>query len=204
MGHGGATSDVRPLGGIPDICHNPRARTHKRVTGGERFVVGAPINFSVKVLTEDEWPVLRDIRLSALEDSPQAFLSSFAHEVAYNEGRWRREFVRGEWAVAVAADQVIGLLGATRESAMPSHECYLEYLWVWPETRRSGVASMLLRTALDRLRDSGVRTVWLWILDGNDSAMRLYQGFGFQSTNERQRLPADPARSEERLRLSLS
>jgi ribosomal protein S18 acetylase RimI-like enzyme len=168
-------------------------------------MAGAPISFGVKVLTEDEWPVLRDIRLSALEESPQAFLSSFGHEAAYDEGRWRSEFMRGEWLVVIAGDQVIGLLGATMEEpARPSHERYLEYLWVWPGARRSGVGSMLLRTVLDRLRDSGVRTVWLWILDGNDSALRLYQGFGFQSTNERQRLAADPARSEERLRLRLS
>jgi ribosomal protein S18 acetylase RimI-like enzyme len=168
------------------------------------FVAGAPTSLRVKVLTEHEWPVLRHIRLSALKDSPQAFLSSFAQEAGYDEGRWRREFVRGEWVVAVVHDQVIGLLGATREPAMPSHECFLEYLWVWPGARRSRVATMLLRRVLDRLRDSGVRTVWLWILDGNDSAMRLYQGFGSQSTNERQRLPADPTRSEERLWLRLS
>jgi ribosomal protein S18 acetylase RimI-like enzyme len=62
---------------------------------------------------------------------------------------------------------------------------------------------MLLRTVLDHLRDSGVLTVWLWILDGNERAMRLYQRFGFISTNERQPLTANPARNEERLRLSL-
>jgi ribosomal protein S18 acetylase RimI-like enzyme len=65
------------------------------------------------------------------------------------------------------------------------------------------MASMLLRTVLDRLRESRVQTVWLYILDGNDTAMRLYQRFGFQSTNEVQPLPNDPARTEERLRLRL-
>ncbi len=50
----------------------------------------------------------------------------------------------------------------------------------------------LLRTVLDRLRDSGVHTVWLWILNGNDPALRLYEQFGFQSTNQRQPLPDDP------------
>ncbi len=63
---------------------------------------------------------------------------------------------------------------------------------------------MLLRTVLDRLRDCGVRTAWLWILNGNDSALRLYQQFGFQSTNQRQPLPKQPGRYEERMRLLLS
>jgi hypothetical protein len=33
--------------------------------------------------------------------------------------------------------------------------------------------------------------------------MRLYQRFGFQSTDERQPLPDDPERSEERMKLRL-
>ena len=86
---------------------------------------------------------------------------------------------------------------------MSSQEGYLEYLWVAPEFRRSGVASMLLRTVLDRLEGEGVHTVWLFILDGNKPAMRLYQRFGFQRTNERQPLPDHPAGSEERMRLRL-
>jgi ribosomal protein S18 acetylase RimI-like enzyme len=159
--------------------------------------------YRVKVLTEQEWFRLREIRLSALNESPEAFLSSLAREAAYREEQWRAEFTRGEWAVVVTSDRAVGLVGATRESHMPVDERYLEYIWVAPGSRRSGVASMLLRTVLDHLRDSGVLTVWLWILDGNERAMRLYQRFGFISTNERQPLTANPARNEERLRLSL-
>jgi len=87
---------------------------------------------------------------------------------------------------------------------MSSRRCYLEYLWVAPRVRRHGVASMLLRRVLDRLRDSGVLTVELYILDGNDRARRLYQRFGFQSTNERQPIPGHPAGNEEKMRLRLS
>ena len=86
---------------------------------------------------------------------------------------------------------------------MPEQECYLEYLWVAPEFRRLGVGSLLLRTVLDRLRKSGVHTVWLYILNGNHAAMRFYQKFGFQSTNERELLPDHPAGSEERMKLRL-
>jgi len=123
--------------------------------------------------------------------------------VHYSEQRWRQEFMRGEWNIVIADGKEIGLLGVTRERAMPSQERYLEYLWVAPGFRRSGVGSMLLRAVLDRLRDSGVHTVWLYILDGNQAAMRLYQSFGFQTTNERQLLPDHPAGSEERMKLRL-
>jgi hypothetical protein len=44
----------------------------------------------------------------------------------------------------------------------------------------------------------------LWVLDGNDVAMRLYERVGFTRNNHRQPLEARPGRSEERLRLDLS
>src|SRR5215831_8697843 len=72
------------------------------------------------------------------------------------------------------------------------------------QPRRRGMAKLLLRAVLDRLRHSGIQTVWLYILDGNDPAMRLYQEFGFQSTNQRQQLPDHPAGSEELMRLRLN
>jgi ribosomal protein S18 acetylase RimI-like enzyme len=161
-------------------------------------------SFRVEVLTENDWRRLRDIRLSALSDDPLAFLATYEREADYDEERWRQEFSRGEWNVMLASGQDVGLVGATREPDMPPHECHLEFLWIAHGSRRTGVATTLLRTVLDRLRDSGVRTVWLWILNGNDPALNLYQQFGFQSTNEVQALPDDPARTEERMKLRLS
>jgi ribosomal protein S18 acetylase RimI-like enzyme len=168
-------------------------------------VADSPTSFRVEVLTEDNWHRLRAIRLTALKADPQQFLARYEREAAYSPHRWRQEFSRGEWnVVCTAADQDVGLVGATREPGTPLHECDLEFLWIAPESRRIGAATMLLRTVLDRLRDSGVRMVWLWILNGNDPALALYQQFGFQSTNERQALPDDPGRSEDRMKLRLS
>jgi hypothetical protein len=86
---------------------------------------------------------------------------------------------------------------------MSEQECYLEYMWVAPEFRRVGMGSLLLKTVLTRLQASGVHAVWLYILDGNHPAMRLYKRFGFQSTNERVLLPDHPAGGEELLKLRL-
>jgi len=69
--------------------------------------------------------------------------------------------------------------------------------------RQRGVASLLLRRVLDRLRESGVHIVWAYILDGNGRARRLYQRFGFQSAKERQPIPGHPAGNEEKMRLQL-
>lgn len=167
-------------------------------------MAGSPTSFRVEVLTEEDWPRLREIRLSALRDDPLAFLATYERESGYDEQRWRQEFERGEWNVMLADDQDVGFVGDTWEPDTPEHECHLEFLWIEPGSRRAGVATTLIRTVLDRLRDSGVRTVRLWILNGNDPARALYQQFGFQSTEEWEPLPGHPAGSEERMRLRLS
>jgi ribosomal protein S18 acetylase RimI-like enzyme len=166
-------------------------------------VGGSPTSLRVEALTEDDWSRLRHIRLSALQNYPGAFLSSYERESGYGEQRWRQEFSRGTWNILLADGEDAGLLGVTREQAMSLQECYLEYLWIAPDLRRSGAASMLLRTVLNRLRAAGVHTVWLYILNGNQVAMNLYQKFGFQTTNEPQLLPDHPAGSEHRMKLRL-
>lgn len=166
-------------------------------------MAGPQRSLRVDVLTEDKWPRLRDIRLTALQDYPAAFLSSFDREAGYDEQRWRQEFSRGAWHILLADGQEIGLLGVTRELAMAAQECYLEYLWIAPGFRRSRAASMLLRTVLNGLRESGVHTVWLYILNGNEGARHLYEAFGFQGTDEWQPLPDHPAGSEHRMKLRL-
>jgi ribosomal protein S18 acetylase RimI-like enzyme len=168
-----------------------------------RFVADSPSSLRVEVLTENEWSRLRYIRLTALRDDPSAFLASHEREAAYDEQQWRQEFSRGQWNIMLVDDKEVGLLGVTREKNMSPQECYLEYLWVAPDFRQVGLGSILLRTVLDHLQDSGVHTVWLYILNGNHGAMRFYQKFGFQSTNERQLLPDHPAGSEERMKLRL-
>src|SRR5581483_11406389 len=146
-----------------------------RHSEAHRFVGNSPDSLRVKVLAEDEWLRLKDIRLTALLEDPSAFLASHDREVAFGEWQWRQEFARGQWNVMLADDKGIGLLGVTREETMTPQECYLEYLWIAPGLRQAGLGSVLLRTVLDRLRDSGVHTVWLYILNGNHGAMRFYE-----------------------------
>jgi ribosomal protein S18 acetylase RimI-like enzyme len=157
----------------------------------------------IKLLTPDEWFKLRDIRLSALRESPDAFLATYEQEEKYNESQWRAEFDRGEWNIGLLEGNPVSLLGVTCEPGTPAGACYFEYLWVSPECRRSGVASSMLTVIFGRLRHSGTATVFLWLLDGNEVAMNFYNTVGFARINHHQPLPERPGRSEELMRLDL-
>jgi ribosomal protein S18 acetylase RimI-like enzyme len=158
----------------------------------------------IEILDCDDWSGLRDIRLSALSDSPDSFLATEAQESGYNEQRWRTELRRGRWHVGVMDGLPVSLLGATREPGRPAHERFLEYLWVSPGWRRSGVGFQFFSLVLDRLQAAGVRTVFLWVLDGNEVATRLYRKAGFDAVGKPVPLTARPGRSEQLFRLDLA
>jgi hypothetical protein len=47
----------------------------------------------IEILEEDEWPRLREARLTALKEAPGAFLSNYGRELNYGEDEWRAEFL---------------------------------------------------------------------------------------------------------------
>ena len=155
-------------------------------------------------LTHEQWEDLRDIRLTALLDSPRAFLHKHKEERKYSPDRWQAEFGRGDWYVGLVDDERVSLVGTTRLPTTPADQCYLEYLWVSPDCRRKSVASEMITGVLGRLRTAGLRTAFLWVLDGNAAATELYKSLGFVSTNYRQPLPDEVNRSEELMELDLS
>jgi ribosomal protein S18 acetylase RimI-like enzyme len=142
---------------------------------------------TLHLLARQDWAELQDIRLVALKDSQDSFLSNYDKEFEYDKVRWLAEFDRGSWIVATSLGKPIGLLGIVRytESGKVNH--YLEYLWVSPLVRRSGIASSLINFALDRLSAEGETEIRLWVLDGNEGARKLYEEF---RVHQHRRVPA--------------
>lgn len=159
--------------------------------------------FQVELLAPDHWRTLKKTRLLALRESPQAFLATYKQESAFDQDRWRQEFLRGSWYIGRLGQKVVALVGVTRAPDAPADECYLEYLWVSPNHRGAGIGAKLLGWVIKCLQAAAVRTAYLWVLQGNEPAMRLYRRAGFVSANHRQQLDTDPSRWEERLLLHL-
>ncbi|WP_432824304.1 GNAT family N-acetyltransferase [Dactylosporangium sp. CA-092794] len=57
---------------------------------------------TVRPLTADEWQLKRDLRLTALKDSPAAFASTYAREAHRSESEWRDWPRGGEFFAAFA------------------------------------------------------------------------------------------------------
>lgn len=156
---------------------------------------------TVKRATEDDWHHLREVRLSALADSPSAFGSSLDEATATQESAWR------EWArttavfVAFVEGAPRGMVAAA--SGESGAERKLVALWVDPACRGQGVASSLVSTVERWARKDGAQRLALWVTEGNESAERLYLAHGFNDSSERKPLPSNPTVQEKRLVLTL-
>jgi len=158
---------------------------------------------SVRAVEAGDWALLRDVRLAALREAPQAFGSAYAREAPFTEEQWRgRISERSVTFFAYAADlsEPAGLAGVYEEDGAAE----LVSMWVRPGARGRGVGGALVAAVAGWARDHGHDTVYLWVTESNEPARRLYERCGFATTGQRQPLPSNAALTEIRMRLPLS
>ncbi|MBO0926640.1 GNAT family N-acetyltransferase [Cellulomonas sp. zg-ZUI199] len=153
----------------------------------------------IRRVDEDDWPTVRDIRLRALRESPDAFGSSLAREELFAESHWRMRLrTSSTWVALDEQGTPRGLVSLVQEPGSPDDDRHVVSLWVAPEVRRRGIGWSLLDAVVRAGAADSARTVSLWVVDDNASAVDLYVRAGFERTGERQVLPRDPQRTEER------
>jgi ribosomal protein S18 acetylase RimI-like enzyme len=161
----------------------------------------------IEVLGEDDWQVVRDVRLRALRDSAHAFGSTLAREEGFREQHWRMRLRSSPWWVARRAgppgSSAVGLVSMISEPGSTSDDRHVVGLWVDPDARRRGVGTALLAAVVAAARAEEARTVSLWVADDNDAASGLYGRLGFVATGERQPLPSSSGRAESRHEMQL-
>ena len=145
----------------------------------------------VRAATVEEWQILRDIRLEALQDAPTAFGSTYSKQAAYAEADWRRRISRGATFFAFASGDGAtpdGLVGGFQEKP---ETVELVSLWVRPHARGAGVGDALVAAVIDWAGTVNATSVHLWLTEANRHARRLYERCGFRPTDERQPMPAN-------------
>ena len=161
----------------------------------------------VRRITAADAALLRQVRLAALHDAPEAFASTYAAEAAMAEGDWALRASGGAsgadrfTGLAFDGDDCVGLVGGFRNEHDGHHaDIDLVSMWVAPSHRGSGVAEQLVDAVLEWARDDArAQVVGLWVTRGNDRAQRFYERLGFVETGDVQPLPSDPCKDEVRM-----
>jgi GNAT superfamily N-acetyltransferase len=143
---------------------------------------------SVRVLREDDWEAYREVRLAALQESPEAFLATYAEESKLPEQYWRNCMVQAHRLLAVRDGEPVGVASVEMIEGMPQ-SADLHDLWVTPEARNIGVASRLVQSAADQAIRDGCTRLYYWVSTENGRAIGFAINAGFRLTSERRTTP---------------
>ena len=129
-----------------------------------------------------DWEQLRDLRLAALADAPDAFSSTVEQEAAWPSESWRMWAASSDagdrQATFIAEALARGFGIATGAVHRWRAGAILYAMWVDPVARRQGRSPTRRgRRRVGSLPD--LPAVWLWVADGNEPAIALYATLGF-------------------------
>lgn len=136
----------------------------------------------VRLVDGSAWEAWRDLRLRSLQDAPDAFGSTLERELAFTREDWI-DRLDGEGATALGyADDVPVAMGAAWPYRPGS--AMVVAMWTEPAWRGRGLATRVLDVLVQWARAQGRRPD-LWVTDGNPTARRVYERYGFVPTGER-------------------
>ena len=154
---------------------------------------------NVRTLNGDDWPMWREIRLRALQESPSAFGSTYAREVEFGERLWRERLDDPD-AVSVLATDDHAPVGMGAGFPDRPGLLHVVAMWVAPGARGRGIAHDVLGVVEEWASQRGL-ALYLDVVTGNAAARRCYVRYGFVATGETE--PVRPGSDEVQERMVL-
>jgi ribosomal protein S18 acetylase RimI-like enzyme len=141
----------------------------------------------LRVLTPDDWPLWRELRLAALSEAPYAFGSRLADWQGMGDRaeRWRgRLSIPGSYNIVAVVDGRPGGMVSGVPDDEQDNAAELISMWVSPTVRGRGVGDELIAAVERWARQAGAGQLKLAVTDGNENASALYRRSGFKVTGE--------------------
>jgi ribosomal protein S18 acetylase RimI-like enzyme len=151
-------------------------------------------DYEVRRFRADEWPLLREIRLEALKDTPIGFAEWYEDALTKPDEVWQEraqraaEDTQSALFAAFENGRPVGTAGAftkAESSLTDGKELVVYGVYVSPEHRgpRRGVASLLFDTVIRWAREAGgADVVTLSVHERNERAHAFYRRYGFVDT----------------------
>jgi GNAT superfamily N-acetyltransferase len=136
----------------------------------------------IRQTTPDDWQLLREIRLRALADSPEAFLDTVHRASSFPEDVWRSRATPSRTQACFVREDGAGMVSCFVST--DPNTVFLVSMWLAPELRGGGAARELVERVVGWAREHAAACVALSVEPGNNRAARLYEKCGFSETDD--------------------
>jgi GNAT superfamily N-acetyltransferase len=138
-----------------------------------------PTDVVIRRAALDDAEALTRLHLDCWDDAytglmPQAILDALREDVPARVDRWRAWLGSGHTSVAEHDAGLIGFVSAAPGTELPQLEIQVFALYVRAPWWGTGVGHALFASAV------GDRSACLWLLEGNERAIRFYERQGFR------------------------
>ncbi len=150
-------------------------------------------NYTIRLLTREDGPIYQQLRLQSLQNDPEAFLSTFENEKKFHENVFSDHLdwayhppLYGYFGIFVKnnsgeSDVLAGYVQVSKTYLdKQEHVAVLNNLYIAPQFRKKGFASILFRYVFDELKKSDkIERLFLTCSAKNDTALHFYDKMGF-------------------------
>ena len=137
----------------------------------------------IRRLRKGEGLLYREVRLEALKESPDAFLSKYEDALQRSDDSWGKQCDASSCgsvkATFIIEDVEPLALAAIYRDNDSSTQGELLQMWVSPKLRGSGAAKNLLNSLFKWAAESGLLKVRAEVNRANGQALSFYKKFGF-------------------------
>lgn len=159
---------------------------------GRSMQVLSEAPMKIQATEEQDWMILKEIRLAALLDTPTAFGVSYQTAITNSDEQWKQRAsseTQPKFWLAFKGDTAIGMIGAGLDQ---ENRYNLIAMWVEPESRQLGVAQRLVNAVKSDAINKGLTEVFLDVSPDNLKASQFYTKQGFTFINEKKLLASNP------------
>lgn len=139
--------------------------------------------FQIRRAKSGDEALLREIRLEALSEVPEAFGSTLDRERARTLVDWQKWLTPSATFLVETNNGPQGIAAGVPDSTDQT-VVHLMAMWVHPSLRGLGAASALVEAVLAWAEERGASWIRLEVIDGNDRARLLYERHGFEATGK--------------------
>jgi len=141
----------------------------------------------IRILSIDDWELYKSLRLASLQESPNAFDSTFNRESDLSDCEWKSKLDRAQRKdnalplVAEIDGQPQGMAWGVVRNAQSS-SAYIYQMWVKTESRGQGVGRELLKAIIAWATEMRLKSINLTVTTDNVEAISFYESIGFSFT----------------------